>query len=238
MRSKRSLRLAGSTGFSANGLVSYPVMTRPKTTRSFLIETAAVVLPFICVSVGMYRLQSAWAAILLYHAGIVLLLAAAGSGDVKRLVRTGFRPGRVLLILLACALAGVGIVGFWPWMGRESLALGDRLSFFGLDGASLYLFLAYFSLIHPVLEELHWRGTLFVTEGAPTGRDAAFGAYHVLVLLVFVKPMWILLAFVTLTTVAWMWRRAAHRAGGLAIPVVSHMVADVSVAVAVLALCR
>lgn len=203
-----------------------------------MIDTLAVALPFICVSVGLYRLQSAWAAILFYHTGIVLLLAAVGSGDVGRLVRNGFSPRRLALMSLLCALAGVGIVWCWPWMGRESVALTDRLAFFGLEGMGLYLFLAYFALVHPILEELHWRGTLFVNEGLPTGRDAAFGAYHVLVLLVFVKPLWIVAAFATLTVVAWLWRRAAHRAGGLAVPVLSHMVADVSVALAVLFLVR
>ena len=94
-------------------------------------------------------------------------------------------------------------------------------------------FLLWLSLVHPVLEELCWRGLLLTRERHPSGRDAAFAAYHVPVMATYAGVPIAAIAFVVLLGVAWLWRTVAIRAGGLAAPVAGHLAASISVSLAI-----
>jgi hypothetical protein len=193
-------------------------------------------LPYVAIAVGLYGLSNAWVAILLYDVGIVLLLAWSGAGDMSRLVHTGWDTRTALVMSAVCVSGGAAIYVLWKWVALPGAPFDARLAVYGLSGWKLYAFLAWLAVVHPVLEEIHWRGRLLVGDATPAARDAIFAAYHVLVLRIFVRPLWVVFAFAVLLLTAWVWRRVAIRTGGLAIPVVSHIVADISVAIAVVAL--
>jgi len=206
----------------------------PRSTRP--ADVAAVALPYAAVAVGLYGLSNAWAAILIYDLGMVLAAAWSGAGDMTRLVRAGW-DGRVAITLsVVCMLGGVVIYLLWDWVALAGAPLDERLAAYGLSGWKLYALLVWLAFIHPVVEEIHWRGRLLVGDATPAARDALFAAYHVLVLRLFIKPFWVVFAFVVLLLTAWVWRRLAIHKGGLAVPVFSHTVADISVAIAVAAL--
>ena len=59
--------------------------------------------------------------------------------------------------------------------------------------------------------------------------DLAFAGYHILVLAWFIKVPWLVIAFIVLTVAAYIWRYIASKLEGLAVPLLSHIVADVSI---------
>jgi len=208
-------------------------VTAPQHRYVRFIETAAIALPFLAVGLGLMLLHSAWTAILIYNVGIVLLLAWSGPGDLLRLVRSGARPGAVAGLVLLGTVAGPALVIAWTIAGGDGEALAGGLSGVGLEGARLVGFLVWLSMVHPVLEELSWRGLLLTRERHPCARDAAFAAYHVPVMAMYAGVPIAAISFVVLLGVAWLWRTVAIRTGGLAAPVLGHLAANTSVSLAI-----
>jgi len=192
----------------------------------------AAAVPYVAVAVGLYAARSAWAAILLYHAGIVAALSFSGWGVPLRLAVSGWRPGTAAACAAVTSLAGTVLYLLWPYVDATPAGLGARLLDFGLGGSSWVLFAAYYSTVHPFLEELFWRGNPQSGGKAALWRDAAFAGYHVPVLWFFIDPAWIVAVFVLLTAASWMWRWMSRRFEGLGVPLVSHAAADISIVVA------
>ena len=96
----------------------------------------------------------------------------------------------------------------------------------------------YFSTVQPILEELYWRGFLGNSQKCFSWVDLAFAGYHILVLAWFIKTGWLVVAFIVLTVAGCVWRYTAARLGGLAVVLVSHIVADVSIVAVVYVLIR
>ena len=59
--------------------------------------------------------------------------------------------------------------------------------------------------------------------------DAVFVGYHVLALVLVIKVPITVLAFVVLFAASWWLRFMKHKLGGLAVPYIAHLVADVSI---------
>jgi membrane protease YdiL (CAAX protease family) len=192
----------------------------------------AAAIPYVAVAVGLYAARSAWAAILLYHLGIVAALSISGWREPLRLAVSGWGLGAAAACAAVTALAGTALYLLWPYVDATPAGLGRRLLDFDLGGSSWLLFAAYYSTVHPFLEELFWRGDPGGDGKASLWRDAAFAGYHVPVLWFFIDPAWIVAVFVILTAASWMWRWTTRRFGGLGVPLVSHAVADISIVVA------
>ena len=161
---------------------------------------AAPAIPYAAVLVGLYALESAWAAVLIYHAGIAAIWLAVGPS-----------------IWIA-----------WPCVALEP-GMAAVLARFGLDGWSLVAFAVYSALANPALEELYWRGVLLDETRRPAPADALFAGYHVLVLALVVEWPFAVAAALVLAAAAWLWRVTAVRWGGLAVPCLSHLAADLAV---------
>jgi membrane protease YdiL (CAAX protease family) len=197
--------------------------------RHFNAANIILVLPCIAVLIGMKYLRSAWAAILLYHAVILIyLIITRRSGPRPGLLKGWNTPVGALLILV-CAMCGPLLVLLWPMIGNAQGGMAPTLEAFGLHGASWWLFAVYYVTLHPVLEELFWRGVAAPDTGNIDIVDAAFAAYHVLVLVHFLKMPWVIIIFVILVLVSWLWRRIADRYEGLAVPVLSHITAGAGI---------
>ena len=116
-------------------------------------------------------------------------------------------------------------------MQLENISLNSTLMNFGLHGTSWLFFMIYFSIIQPLLEELYWRGYLARYNKYFSWTDFAFAGYHILVLAWFIKLPWLVIAFIVLIIASFIWRYLAYKLEGLVIPLLSHIVADISIIV-------
>jgi len=191
------------------------------------------ILPSIVVAVGLFYFECGWAAILLYHALIVVALLRARYGFVGLP-----RVGKDLLKIAPFLIIAVLLLGKAapPELGRF---LDRVLAALHLSGAWWLLFIPYFALVNPLLEELYWRGLLGETSATPTWGDAAFALYHMIVLYKMYLIGWpwragyfcilAAIAFSALMYAAWMWRKMAAAHGNLRLPIVSHAAADICI---------
>ncbi len=193
------------------------------------LKTLAPAIPYLAVVGGLYLLESAWAAILLYHAGLVTVVTLGKPGGVTRALRSGWHAPAAVAGSIVCAGGGVLIYLLWPHIALHDVTLSETLSRIGLAGTSWWLFGLYFVAVHPVLEEIGWRCYLAPARQGPHPVDVAFAGYHVLVLVLFVKPFWVVIAFAVLVAASWGWRWVVRRQRGLGVALVSHAAADLGV---------
>ena len=139
-----------------------------------------------------------------------------------------------IALALFGAAGGVLLHLLWPWLHLEERLL-PALSELGVSEAVAPAFLFYFALLIPWTEELLWRDYLAGPSRKPDIGDLVFAGYHPLVLRLFLDWPWVVLATVILVAAGWLWRQLAARFGGLLLPVLSHVIADVSVVVVLLA---
>jgi hypothetical protein len=198
-----------------------------------MLRLIAFSLPSVAVLIGLHLLKSGWAAILLYHAGILAFLSHLGAWRSVRTWTRGWNGLVFAVLLVACLAAGPLLLVLVPVAAPPSLDLGAALHSIGLGRASWLGFMAYYTLINPWLEEGYWRGALGAPSPWLTAGDAFFAGYHAIVLVYFLSWVWSLLAALVLLAAAWVWRRVASRLEGLLIPCLSHLAADASVILAV-----
>lgn len=186
-------------------------------------------MPCAAVLIGLDYLKSAWAAMLLFHAVIVIcLLFKRRSRPCSGLFK-GWNTSFGAVSILISAVCGPLLILLWPVIAETPDGMASTLEEFGLHGIRLWVFSAYFVSLHPVLEEMFWRGVMAPESSKTEFVDIAFGAYHVLVLIHFLKLPWVMIAYLILVLVSWMWRYIADRFGGLAVPVVSHIIAGAGI---------
>ncbi len=193
------------------------------------LKSLAPAIPYLAVIVGLYLLESAWAAVLLYHAGLVTVVTLGKPGSLARALRSGWHAPTAVAGSIVCAAGGVLIYVLWPHIALEDVTLSETLSRVGLAGTSWWLFGLYFVAVHPVVEEIAWRSYLAPARQGPHPIDVAFAGYHVLVLVLFVKPFWVVIAFAVLALSSWGWRWVVRRKSGLGVALVSHAAANLSI---------
>ncbi|UCE66247.1 MAG: hypothetical protein JSU85_15615, partial [Candidatus Zixiibacteriota bacterium] len=148
-------------------------------------KSSTALIPYITILFGLYILKNAWAAILLYHAAILFVILR--NSDLilfKRLFR-GWNWRIGLPFLIISALSGLPLYLLWPFAGIEGLELSEALREFGLYGNSWIVFMIYYCISTPILEEIFWRGYLSVPNRYPSGPDILFAGYHIIVLILF-----------------------------------------------------
>ena len=195
---------------------------------SFARRFLAPLLPCGAVLVGMIGLRDIWTTLLLYHAGMLLCLVTAGRRE--GLPPLGRGPWRIAVAAaLVSATCGPLFVVLWPLLESRVGNLSMQLADLGLPGTRLLFFAAYYATVHPVLEEVYWRGWLGPATTRPHWNDLAFAAYHGLTLAFFIEAPWILPCVAVLAAAAWLWRLATLRWRGLLVPILSHAAADFAV---------
>ena len=128
-----------------------------------------------------------------------------------------------------CLITAPLIYFLWPVMVRDGVDLAELVERWHLGGTAAVLFGLYSITVHPVLEESFWRGVL----PDRLAGDLLFAGFHLLVLAPLVHAAWLPLVFGVLASAAWIWRWMARTFGGLAVPVVTHALADLGVVLAV-----
>jgi len=198
-------------------------------TKTMRLSYIAIALPYAAVLLGLYVLRNAWAAILLYHAGMLALLRLGGQGGLLRAVRQGWSAPAAVVTGIVCASGSFLLALLWGTISREQVDLAETLTSLHLSGLSWWVFAAYYITVHPVLEEIFWRGYLTRAHRSPVVSDVAFAGYHVLVLCLFIRLPWVLVSFGVLWFASWGWRRLTARYSGLGVAIASHAAADLSV---------
>jgi hypothetical protein len=182
-------------------------------------------LPCGAVFIGLHLLESAWAAILLYHTVIVACLFLAMRDRPGRGLFSGWSTPIAAALTLLCASCGPLLVIMWPLIDNTPHGFSPTLVALGLKGTGWYLFVALLVSFHPLLEELFWRDALDSGSAWIDIADIAFAAYHVIVLTSFLKIPWVIFVTFVLVMISWVWRRTAKRTGGLIVPLISHVAA-------------
>ncbi len=198
-----------------------------------------VLAPYLAVAVGWLWLENAWLAIGGYHVLIVVLLWMSHRASKGSVPGTLFSGGTTAQVLgLVGILAGVSavFVAFSDFIVEPSILIPTWLAERGLGGNHV-LFAAYYGLVHPFLEEAHYR-PLRQAEGEPAWRrralEVGFAGYHVLVVYGFLRIPFVVSTFVGLWGVMTLWRWMDARTGGGRLPLAFHIVADLAVSSCVL----
>ena len=193
------------------------------------VKNISVAVPYVAVLVGLYVLESAWIALGIYHLGIAGFLIAGDRGMVLAKAWRGWNLAIAAGMVVMSAMVFPAVLLLWGKMQLADAPLSVGLASVGLQGRSWLGLMVYFSTVQPVLEELYWRGYMESRHKCIAWTDFAFAGYHLLALVRFVKAPWLLVALVVLTLAAWVWRYVAGRLGGLIVPLLSHIVADMSI---------
>ena len=175
--------------------------------------------PYLAIGVFWCIFANAWMAILAYHAQILVW----SGGSLARLQRP--RPARTVLLGLPSLLVGPLLYALLPHMTRGDLS--HWLANHHLSGTLLVVMIPYYGIIHPIFEQIHWAP---LREKTPLAH-LAFAGYHVLVLYSLLTPPWLILCFGVLATASFVWQRMTARTTSLAVPIVSHVLADLGVVV-------
>lgn len=192
--------------------------------------------PYAAVGLGLHLLRSAWASLLLYHGGIVVTCLVRKGFDFNRMLQ-GWAQGGLLLLVMPIALFGLVLIGVLPMALQEEVTLAGWLGRYGLSGGGLIAFLMTFALLNPLLEEIHWSPVRSRGRYTPLSH-VIFAGYHVFVLWTLLEPIWLLFGFTGLCGISWLWAFAEKQWGGLLLPLVSHLFADVTIVIAVLFLLK
>ena len=190
------------------------------------------VLPYLAVGVGLLWFHNAFLALLGFHFAIILSLLAARSTVPLKMLFQSKNIRWVVLSVLACGSSGISLYFLWPYFGVID-DLPWQIESFGLTPSTWPLFIAYFALVNPLLEEYFWRGYL----GSPTRglypSDFWYAGFHGLVLMGKVQTGVVLYSLGVLVFAGWLWRQLARADGGLLAPLLGHMAADFTILMAV-----
>lgn len=184
--------------------------------------------PYIGVFTGLYLLKSAFAAIFIYHLGIIIaLIGYRHLLDPKKLFKCTKK--RHLIAIVISSLSGLFFYFLWDYLKIESLELSELMGDFGLYGHYKILFIIYFSTIHPLLEELYWRFILQPKAKYISIIEILFALYHIFVVRLFIKSGFVILCFVTLVIVARFWRYLHQKEENNLAIFLTHGIADLSI---------
>lgn len=179
-----------------------------------------VLAPYIAVGMFWCVWNNAWLAILAYHVQIVLW-----NWPAVRSVRLP-QARKDLLFALPAVLAGPVLYVLIPLVTRTELSAW--LTAYHLSGTALLLMIPYFGFVHPVLEQIHWHPL----REASAWSHPFFAGYHIMVLSSLLTIPWLIVCFCVLVVASFAWNVICQRTRGLAIGVVSHILADLGVVVA------
>ena len=192
----------------------------------------APILPYLAVGIGLFWFHNGWITLLGFHLGILISLLLAKPELPFRILFKSHRGRWVALSVLLCGSSGISL-----YFLRDSFGIINNLpaqvESFGLTGGTWFLFITYFVLVNPLLEEYFWRGYL----GSPTKglfpSDFAYAGFHGLILIGKMQISTVIYSLLVLVLAGWFWRQIAREDGGLLAPVLGHMAADFTILVAI-----
>ena len=185
-------------------------------------------IPYLAVGIGFLIFRNAWLTVLGYHAGMILVLLLSNTRPPLKTIFKGNHFWIPFITFLIGACSGVVLYLLWSYVSLPP-DINVFLRSLGLTGVSWLVFIAYFSLVNPFIEEYYWRGYLGSAAKGITLNDMLFSGYHLMVLAGLIGNIWLLVVFAGLTLGAWFWRQMNRLNGGLLASVVSHLAADTAI---------
>jgi membrane protease YdiL (CAAX protease family) len=190
------------------------------------------ILPYLAVGIGLFWFHHAWTALLGFHLAIIISLLLVRSQLPIKILFQSKDIRWVLLSVLLCGSSGVSLYVMRSFLGNVN-DLPARIASFGLTSPTWPLFILYFSLVNPFVEEYFWRGYL----GSPTKgfflSDFLYAGFHGLILMNNLQTGAVLYSLLVLAVAGWFWRQIAREDQGLLASVLGHMVADFTILLAV-----
>jgi uncharacterized protein len=188
----------------------------------------APTLVYVAVALGIFYFHSAWAALLGFHVAILSSLLIARPNIPVSIVGKSVHRKWIFLSILLCGSSGVTLYFLWNYLGFQA-DFSAQVESMGLNSLTWPLFIIYFAVVNPFLEEYFWRGYL----GNPTKglyrTDFLYAGFHALILVGKLPVGWIVYGLVVLVTAGWFWRQIMRESQGLLAPVLGHMAADFTI---------
>lgn len=189
-------------------------------------------LPYLAVAIGLFWIQNAFWTLIGFHIAIILSLLLARSPIPIKILFKSKNIRWVVLNILLCGSSGISLYFLWSYFGVVD-DLSGQMEAIGLTSSTWPVFITYFVLVNPLIEEYFWRGYL----GSPTrglyASDFLYAGFHALILMNKVQTGAILYSLTILVLAGWFWRQLARADGGLLAPVLGHMAADFTILMAV-----
>jgi membrane protease YdiL (CAAX protease family) len=203
---------------------------------SFSVQLSPI-FAYLAIWTGLFWLHNTWAALLGFHAVIIISLLIYKPNIPIALLFKSKNIKWIVLSMFLCGSSGISLYFLWPIFGIAK-DLPAQLQSLGLASFTWPAFIAYFSLVNPLIEEYFWRGFLGSNSKNLHISDPLYAGYHALVLWGKVHPFSILFAVILLTFIGWSWRQIAREDDGLFALVLGHMAADFSITLCVYWMCK
>ncbi len=185
----------------------------------------APILPYLALWAGLFLFHSAWAALVGFHLVIFISLIFIRPDVPVWILFKSKNIKWIFASVLFCSTSGIGLYVLWDKFGIAN-DLSSQLISIGLNSSSWFVFIAYFTLVNPFVEEYFWRGILGSNSKKLYIGDFIFAGYHAIILWGRVMPLLTLFAVTILVSAGWLWRQIIREDEGLLAAVLSHMTAD------------
>lgn len=192
----------------------------------------APVLAYLAVGLGLFLLHGAWGALVGFHVVIAVSLLIARPNIPVAVLLKNTKIKWIILSILLCGCSGVTLFFLWQYFGFAD-DLPAQVESLGLTSSIWPVFIAYFALVNPFVEEYFWRGYLGSQTRDLHVSDFLYAGFHGLILIGKVRASSIVLALSMLVLAGWFWRQTAREDHGLLAPVLGHMAADFTILMAV-----
>ena len=192
----------------------------------------AALLPYLAVAIGVFWVRNAFVALFSFHLAIVVSVLLARSTVPVSLLFKSRNLRWVVLSVLLCGSSGISLYFFWSYFQ----VVGDlptALQSFHLTRNTWPLFITYFVLVNPLVEEYFWRGYLGSQTRNVHSSDLLYAGFHGLILAGKMHTGAVLYSLMVLVLAGWFWRQIARIDGSLLAPVLGHMAADFTILVAI-----
>ena len=196
----------------------------------------APALAYLAVGLGLFRFHSAWAALLGFHVAMTVSLLIAKPGIPIAILFKNTKKRWSILSILLCGSSGITLYFLWDYFGVAN-DLPAQLESLGLNSSTWLLFIVYFVLVNPFIEEYFWRGYLGNAKNNFHVYDFIYAGYHVLVLIGKLHFASIIFSFVVLTLAGWLWRQLAREDGGLLASALGHAAGDLTLLLTIWRMC-
>lgn len=190
-----------------------------------------ILLSYIVVFAGIVLFHSAWGALVGFHLSLLPVIVR-----YRKKIYSSLRvsvSGRLLFgTALTGLIAGAGLWIIWPAMGLSNQFMVS-ITRLGLSGGVWAPFIAYFTLVNPILEEAYWRIALGNMSKQPARVDLLFAGYHMIILSQFVSIYWMVFSLIILIFASWFWRQTLRFTDSIMPAVCAHLMADFSLLIVI-----
>ncbi len=193
-----------------------------------LIKNSSFFIPYLTMYIGLYLFENIWIAILSYHILVILFLVKDKHIEKLPILIKGWNFRSTVVFGILFSLNGLLIIFFSNINPNLFKDISDTLQNLGLVNESWLIFILYYSLATPIIEELFWRSYHKSNSRKISKTDLIFAGYHIIVLVLFIDLTYVFGVFCSLIFASWLWRYFYRKYNGLIVSVITHSVADLS----------